>query len=421
MAFAFSDLQSEVLRRGVRNQSGTQFTTAAANLVNTSLWTVARSARWKQLRRETVFNTVGPYVDNTAKANVVNGSPNVTLPNAQLLTNNIQPGQYITLPGSALYFRITQVNSQTTLTLDQNFDGATGNNLTSYGILPLEYYTLPIQVGHEAFFWHRAYGYPLMLTYVPSQDFYQSGVLDVLTNVPLGYRMWGCDASINQPKQPGVLTYVSNSASDTAAVQITVAGRVKITNSNNATSYYMPATETVSLNGTTNVVGTTNFVTVDIITKNTNTTGITSIASDSGYTNVGFLPAGNATTGPLSTKLQLYPLPYKAFPINCLYYKLPFKMVNAGDVHELGEEFDEAIILLATAKIKAEQGMMQDSQNFLMLYKDEMTSLRRINVDKIDWLPKLQAPKGNYWNAWTGGLRYAQIGGQGQFGPQSAV
>lgn len=420
MAFAFADLQSEVLRRGVRDESGMQFNVAAANLVNTALWTVARSARWKQLRRETTFNTVGPYQDSTKQANVVNNSTTVTLPNATLLTHNIQPGQYITLGGSATYYRITQVNSQTTLTIDQVFSGVTANGV-NYGILPLEYYTLPIQIGHEAFFWHRAYGYPLMLTYVPSQDFYMSGVLDVLTNVPLGYRMWGCDASINQPKQPGTLSYVSTSVSDTSSVTITVAGIVAITNANNGTSYSMPATETISLNGTTPISGTTSFTSVDIITKNTTTSGVIEITADNGYTNVGLLPMGNTTTGPLSTKVQLYPLPYLAFPIRCLYYKLPFKMVNAGDVHELGEEFDEAIILLATAKIKAEQGLKDDSENFQEMYKEEMATLRRVNVDKIDWYPKLMAPKGNYWNAWTGGLRYAQVGGQGQFGPQSSV
>lgn len=418
MAFAFTDLQSEVLRRGVRDESGTQFNVAAANLVNTAMWTVARTARWKQLRRETTFSTVPPYADTTALANVTKNSTAVTLPSATLLTNDIQPGQYITLSGSATYYRITQINSQTTLTLDQAYSGPTANGVT-YGILPLEYYTLPIQVGHSAFMWHRAYGYPLMLTYVPSQDFYMSGVLDVLTNVPLGYRMWGCDASIEQPKQPGILTYVSTSASDTSSVQITVAGNQTITNSNNGKTYLMPVFETINLNGTTPVPGTANFTTVDIVTKNTNTVGTIKITADSGYTNVGLLPMGNTSTGPLYTRVQLYPLPYAAFPIRVEYYKLPFKMVNAGDVHELGEEFDEAIILLATAKIKAEQGFGQDSVNFMNMYKDEITTLKRTNVDKIDWYPRLMAPKGNYWNAWTGGLRYAQIGGQGQFGPQS--
>lgn len=410
MAFCYSDLQSEILRRATRDQSGTQFMTAAANIVNTSLWTVARSARWKQLRRETTFNTVTSYADTAtpvaALATVVANSASVILPNAQLYTNDIAIGRYIKINGSAKYYRIAQVNSQTTLTLDQTWDGASSTTAT-YGILPAEYYTLPIQIGHEAFFWHRAYGYPLMLTYVPSQDFYMSGVLDILTNVPLGYRMWGCDSSLEQPKQPSRLTAISNSNTDTAA--ITWFGTVN--------GY--PDYEIVNLTAGTSVSGVKLFSNIDRITKNNNTTGLITITSDGGNTTVGALPVGNTTTGPQYTKVQLYPLPYKVFPINCLYYKQPYKLVNSGDIHELGEEFDEAIILLGTAKMKAEQNLLQDSQNFMTMYKDELVTLRRTNTDKIDWYPKLQAPKGNYWNAWTGGLRYASIGGQGQFGPQS--
>jgi hypothetical protein len=409
MAFTFSDITSEILRRGTRDQSGTQFTVAAANLANTALWTVARAARWRQLRREITFNTVAPYSDTTALATVVKNSASVTLPNANLYTNDITIGRYIKLTGSAKYYRIAQVNSATTLTLDQAFDGSSSTTST-YGILPQEYYTLPIQVGHEAFFWHRAYGYPLSLTYVPTQDFYQSGVLDVLTNVPLGYRMWGCDSSLEQPKQPGILSYVSTSASDNG-ISVTVFGTVN--------GY--PDSETINLTGTVSVTGTKSFSNIDRVSKNQLTIGLTKITADSGNTVVGALPTGNTTTGPQYTKVQLYPLPYKAFPINCLYYKQVYKMVNAGDIHELGEEFDEAIILLATAKMKAEQNMTQDSANFMGLYNEELKTLKRVNVDKVDYYPKLQAPKGNYWNAWTGGLRYAQVGGQGQFGPQGSM
>ena len=409
MAFTFEDLTKEVLRRGTRDESGNQFASAAANLVNTALWTVARSARWRQLRRETTFNTVAPYADATALATVVKNSASVTLPNADLYANDVRIGRYIKLTGSAKYYRIVQVNSATTLTLDQPFDGSSSSSST-YGILPQEYYSLPIQIGHEAFFWHRAYGYPLTLTYVPTQEFYQAGVLDVLTNVPLGYRMWGCDASLEQPKQPGILSYVSNSATDTG-ISITTFGTVN--------GY--PDYEIIVTNGTSAVSGTKSFSNIDRITKNQNSTGLIKITSDAGNTTVGALPVGNTTTGPQYTKVQLYPLPYKVFPINCLYYKQVYKMVNSGDIHELGEEFDEAIILLATAKIKAEQNLKEDAATFMSMYNEEIRGLKRVNVDKVDYYPKLQAPKGNYWNAWKGGLRYAQIGGQGQFGPSSSM
>lgn len=410
MAFTFSDLRSEVLRRATRDQSGSQFTTAANNLVNTSLWTVARYARWKQLRRETSFNTVAGYADaaspTAALATVTLNSASVTLPNATLYTNDIKVGQYIKITGSGKYFRISQVNSQTTITLDQVWDGKSSSTAV-YAVQSQEYYTLPIQVGHESFFWHRAYGYPLLLTYIPSQEFYRAGVLDVLTNVPLAYRMWGCDSSLEQPKAPSKLTISSSSASDTA-IPVTCFGTVN--------GY--PDYEIINITAGTSVSGVKLFSNIDRITKNANTVGLTTITSDSANTTVGVLPVGNTTSGPQYTKIQLYPLPSAVFPIQCLYYKQPFKLVNDGDIHELGEEFDEAIILLATAKMKAEQNLLQDSQNFMMMYKDEIATLRRINVDKIDWLPRLQRPDGDYWNGFTGGLRYAQVGNTGMYGPQ---
>ena len=48
--FTFIDLVNEVKRRATRDQGGTQFDTAIKNVVNTSLFRVAREAPWRQLR-----------------------------------------------------------------------------------------------------------------------------------------------------------------------------------------------------------------------------------------------------------------------------------------------------------------------------------------------------------------------------------
>ena len=73
-----------------------------------------------------------------------------------------------------------------------------------------------------------------------------------------------------------------------------------------------------------------------------------------------------------------------------MYYKEPYKLVGDNDVHELGEEFDEAIILLSVAKIYFETNI-KEGDRFYSMYEDEYKSLRRVNVDKIDWFPKLNA------------------------------
>lgn len=406
MAFAFSDLQTEVKRRATKNQGGTQFDPGIKNVINTSMWRIAREARWRSLRRITTFNTVAPYSTGTGAVTVTNGSKNVTVTGATFLTDDVRIGRYITFSGSSKYFKIATITGETTLTINQNYDG-TSSAVATYGILGQEEYTLPIQIGHSAFFWHRAYGWPRKLEYIPTQEFYEVGVIDTLQNIPLNYRMWGMDSTLEQLKAASVITISSSSSSDTS-IAVTVFGIVS-----GYPDYEIITTN--SSNGTTNVVGSKTFSLVERITKNQNTIGRITCTSNSANVTVSILPVGSTTTGPYYTKIQLYPLPNIAFPVTCMYYKLPYQLVNDGDVPELGEEFSEAIILLSVAKLNAEQNKKEDA-DFFKLYQDEITTLKSTNTDKIDWAPHLMAPNGGQYTGWTGGLRPIQIGSSGMYG-----
>lgn len=406
MAFSFSDLQSEVARRAIRNQSGSQFVTAIQNTINLSMWRIARDAKWRTLRRNTVLNTVTTYSTGASTATLTNGSTAFSISDALLLTNDIRIGRYIYFTGSVIYFKIATITSETTGTLDQVWDGTTtGATPVAWSVLPQEEYVLPIQIGHSAFLWHRKYGMPKIMDYIPAFDFYKAGVLDILTNIPCSYRMWGVGAAIEQLKAPSVIQIASSSTSDTN-ISVTVFGTV---------SGY-PDYEIITTNGTTAVNGLKVFSDVERIVKNQATIGRITLTANSGNCTVGVLPVGSTTTGPIYTKIQMYPLPNSVFPINVYYYKLPYQLVNPNDVPELGEEFSEAIILLACAKMKAEQNLAQDSQNFMMMYKDEIDSLKKTNLDKIDWKIVLRKAGEDGGDAWQGGLRFAQIGGSGQYG-----
>ncbi len=407
MPFALADLKSEVKRRATKNQGGTQFDTGIVNTINTSMWRVAREAKWRTLRRQTTFSTVLPYSTGTGAVTATLDSVNVTITGATLITNNIRIGRYITISGSNKIFKIETITGETTLTIDQVYDGTTTSTGT-YSILGQEDYVLPIQIGHSAFLWHRNYGYPLTMDYIPTHEFYNSGALDTMQNVPCAYRMWGMDSCLEQLIAPSVITVSSSSSSDTSKA-ITVFGIV---------SGY-PDYEVINTNGsngTTSVAGSKSFSSVERITKNSDTIGRITCTGNTGNVTVAVLPVGNTTTGPYYTKVQLYPLPTTTFLINVNYYKLPYQLVNDGDVPEIGEEFSEAIILLATAKMKAEQNMKEDA-DFFKLYQDEISSLKKTNVDKIDFFPKLQRPQDNGSKYYTGGLRYAQIGSSGLYGP----
>jgi hypothetical protein len=406
MAFTFADLQEEVARRSTKDQGGTQFTTGIQNVINTSIWRIAREARWRSLRRETTFNTVGPYSTGSGAASVTNGSASVTVTGATFLTDDVQIGRYISFSTSNTYFKIATITGETTLTLDQVYDGTTSTTAT-YSILGQEDYVLPIQVGHSVFLWHRYYGYPIQLKYIPTQQFYAAGVLDTLQNVPLNYRMWGMGATIEQLKAPSVIRISSSSSSDTN-IATTVFGVV-----NGYPDYEIITTN--STNGTTAVDGTKSFSSVERFVCNQNRIGRITATANSANTTVGVLPVGNTTTGPYYSKVQLYPLPTAAFPVSVMYYKMPYKLVNDGDVPELGEEFSEAIILLSVAKLNAEQNKKEDA-DFFKFYQDEITTLKSTNCDKVDWAPHLMRPGDSDYTGWTGGLRPIQIGNSGQYG-----
>lgn len=509
MAFTFQDLQSEVARRAVLNQSGSNYTTAIQNAINLSMWRIARDAKWRTLRRENSFNTITTYFNGVGTNLTINamnalnyanntvawstgqgpascsfGSNVFTINGATLISDGVQVGRWIKFDGSVYYFKIASITSETTGTLNQVYDGPTSTGL-GYAILPQETYTLPIQVGHSCFLWHRKYGMPKVMDYVPSFDFYKAGVLDILTNIPVTYRMWGVDAAIQQPIANSTLTYASTSSSDNP-ITITTFGKVN----------GFPDYETVTVTGTTPVTGSKSFTHVERIVKNQVTLGLINVTSNytantysftvSGittppvvgntYTNngvtftisyvyvtgvagsmigkitatgsgapnasgtlaratgsgdstisfsvgtqqcvtVGTLPVGITTTGPMYTKIQMYPLPNWIFPIYVNYYKLPYQLVNANDVPELGEDFSEAIILLSVAKLKAEQNLTNDAMNFMQMFEKEIDSLKKTNLDKIDYKAILKrASESGATDSFTGGLRYAQIGGSGQYG-----
>ncbi len=222
MAFSFSDLQQEVLRRAIRNQAGGQFDTAIKNAINLSMWRIARDAKWRTLRRSAVFPTVTTYSTGSKNATLTKGSINFTLGDATLISSGIHIGRYIKFDGSVIYFKIATITSETTGTLDQVWDGS-NTTTAAWSVSPQEEYVLPIQIGHSAFLWHRKYGMPKIMKYVPAYDFYEAGVLDILTNIPVSYRMWGVGAAIEQVIAPSAMTISSSSSLD-KNISVTIFG-----------------------------------------------------------------------------------------------------------------------------------------------------------------------------------------------------
>ena len=406
MSMTFKELRDEVKRRTTRDQGGTQFDTPVKNIINTSLFRIARESLWKPLRRKTTFDTVIKYTTGSGGGTFTNGSKSITMVGATFITDGIAIGRRITLQGSSTDYTIVTITGETTLTLDISYNGTTINGTGTYSILAQEEYNLPIQANSRCFMWHEAYGYPRMVGYVTDQSFYASGITNTSSSIVTHYRMWGEDTVISQPLEASVITVVSSSTSDTS-ISVTVFGIVA--------GY--PDFETILVNGTSSVVGTKSFTSIDRVAKANSTIGRITVTANSGNSTLAVLPVGDITSSVKYSKVQLYPLPSKVHPINVQYYKEIYRLVNDGDIHELGQDFDEAIILLSSAKINLENNKDEGS-SFMALYKDEVRTLRKVNVDKIDFFPTLK--RGGAANADTrihANLLFQQVGPN--YGPRS--
>lgn len=404
----FTDLQTEVSRGAVRNQAGSATETAVKNVINRSIGRISREALWRVLRKRSKVRTVPTYATGTGAGLYHQDSTTISVTGATFITDNIAIDRRIKMSGSGGYYTVKQINSETGITLDRVYDGATTATGT-YSILGQEQYNSPIQSSWRGFMWHEEYGSPFLLKFLPDRDFFVTGAHKTTEAIPTHYRMWGSDMVDEQLLEPTTLGVVSSNAADTS-IDVTVFGEVE--------GY--PDSEVINTAGTTLVASTKTFTTIDRVSKSASTTGRIIVTGNSGNVTVATIPVGDATDNIQYSKFQLYPLPNTAFDIQIQYYKDPYKLVNANDVHDLGVSFDQAIIFLSNAVLKYEDNQ-KEGDKFMALYKDEIKILRRYNADKIDWFPRLERP----WesNIYSPGLSkflsYNQVGAA--FGPRARV
>lgn len=407
--FTFSELQGEVKRGAIRDKASTEFDTTVKNAINRAINRIAKESRWRPLRKESSITTVASYSEGTGAVSVTEDSTSVTITGATLITDNIEVGRRINIGGSSLPYRISTITGETTLTLDRAYDGSTSTT-QSYSILPQGTYNLPMQASHEIILWHEQYGAPRQLDYTTSQESFGYGLYEDTESIPTRYRMWGEDSVISQPLESSTLSIVSSSASDTTQT-ITIFGTV---------SNY-PDYETLSLNGTNSVTSTKSFSSVErVVSNSTARVGRVTVTANSGNTTIAVLPVGATTREVKYCKIQIRPLPNGTYPIYCYYYKTPYMLVNNEDVHELGSDFDNAIIYLAISMVRGDTSQ-KEATTYLAMYKDELKVLRKYYLDKIDWLPRLTRSSlaSGFQGKLHSNLNYSQIGTGGWFAPSS--
>ena len=408
--FTYSELQTEVKRSAVRDKGGTEFDVGIKNAINRAINRISRECRWRPLRKQSNFDTVAEYSEGTGAVSVTLASTSVTVTGATFITDGVVIDRRINIGGSSKDYRIEAITGQTTLTLDSAYDGTT-SAVQTYAILPQALYNLPIQASHEVILWHEQFGTPYQLNYITTQASLGAGLYEDTTGIPTHYRMWNEDSVITQIRTASVVSVVSSAAADTTQ-SITVFGEV---------SGY-PDYETIAVTGTTSASGSKSFTSVErIVASNSARTGRITVSANSAEDTLAVLPVGNTTREVKYRKARLYQLPNTAFKMFCYYYKIPYMLVNDDDIHELGSDFDSAIIMLATSIIRGETSQ-KEAPTWLAMYKDELKSLKGFYLDKIDWLPRLGQSPMFGGNVPMGGmaapnLTYGQIGTGGMFGP----
>jgi len=196
-------------------------------------------------------------------------------------------------------------------------------------------YVLPFDFGTLGFFWHRILGYNYKLIKIPECAFVKGAFIGTTEGTPYWYRMFNTKNVLAQPSSPSKLTVVSSSDNDNTSSDIVfIKGIVE--------GY--PDYEQVQLQGTTPVTTSKTFSSVLEIVKAQDTDGrITVTAGDD---IIGVLPAGFGSQALRRKWVKFYYIPdTTGETIYVYYYKRFLKMVNDYDVHPLGDDFDEAIIL----------------------------------------------------------------------------
>jgi len=417
MSLTFKDLRDEVLRRSTRDQAGTQFDSAANNLINMALIRIANEAPWRALRTTCTIETDPPHTTGTVTVAKDSKTWTGASSPAWLTSANARKGRRIkvtsdgtgTGSASSLLFTIDTITANTTLTTERPYD-VNGDSTMTYRILGREDYTLPPQTGRLAMIWHEGFGFPFAMRFTTDREFFDSRTDFDQSDTPTSYRMWGEDWILEQPKAGSVMRIASSDSADTS-IDIMIHGIVSD----------FPDFEKITTNGsngTTAVSGSKSFTRVDRVTKDASTVGRITVDANSANTTIAVIPTGDTQAGLQYKHIQIFPPPDETYVLNIMSYKDPARLVNDEDIHELGADFDEVIVLLATSKLQAEQSK-DDVKSFFSLYNAELKILRRKNADKLDWLPRLQRPRESSFGRprLARNLSFSQIGSR--YGPSS--
>lgn len=229
----------------------------------------------------------------------------------------------------------TSANSPTTLTLVKDFINQSHVRRCTefpwnFMVWPKEI-TFSTVVGRQIYGLHEEYYRPLYFRNLTTGEYLQevpnrSVVIEggdwqntALTSSARRFMPWGMQPVQQQPTTTGVVTVVSTSASDTSSKTVTITGQL---------ASGLLTTETLSMNGTTNVVGTTEFQEITEVRKSATFAGTLTLSVGG----TGILSLGASEFGKQYKTIFIPDTIASVESIGYRFYRQPRKLVEDYDI-----------------------------------------------------------------------------------------
>ena len=254
-------------------------------------------------------------------------------------------------------------------------------------VVSQESYALDSEVDRIGFL--RQLTTPRKLLYLPDPLFYQ-WVVDPenqSTGTPRIYRQWEETGFSANLAAADTIYVVSSSASDGSTFTVRVTGR---------NSSGEEVTETLTLNGTTNVTSSTTFAASGLkqVSKSARTTGTISVSRTTGATLLSELEPDNLA--PRFKQIQLYPIPSAVITMYLEYYKRYRYLVHDTDTPQMDSQWNWVLREGALVEMwdykHNDAAKEQAERNFLR----GLGQMLKRDFENLDYIPVLQRRRVDY-------------------------
>jgi hypothetical protein len=225
---------------------------------------------------------------------------------------------------------------------------------------------------------------PVKLLYVPDHIFYkmEPNPEGHGSGTPRYYRLWEETGFSTQNTSAEALQVASSSASDSSAFRVIVEGRESTNN--------LIVRESFTLNGTSQVTGTTTFAIAGLlsVSKSAQTTGTITIRGATSLTT--FSQIAPEERAPRFKRISLYPIPSSAITMYLEYLERIRLLVNDADVPQMDHKWMPVLREGALSKVWGYKQNETAAAATFQIYQRNLELMRRQDMSFADYIPVLQ-------------------------------